>query len=293
MFTMNRVLRTGIKTNDRLKIFLTGGTGFLGSYFIREGLSAGLSIRALRRHGAVPRIPLPAQPDWVEGDLEHVPTHAFDCCNVFVHFAACGVSPQKATMKEMLMANVVQSAALWQCAYEAGVNRFVICGSCFEYGTSAARFDSIPPCAPLCPVEPYGASKAAASMAALGFAVTSQCELLLARPFHFFGEGQFEGNLWPSLKKAALAGSDFSMSPGGQIRDFLPVENVARYFIKGCLRSDVKPGIPVVENIGSGMPESLADFARRWWTHWKAAGKLDIGALPYRSNEIMRFVPRI
>ncbi|MDR2512868.1 MAG: NAD-dependent epimerase/dehydratase family protein [Puniceicoccales bacterium] len=290
---MNRPVPNGKKPSEKPRVLLTGGTGFLGSYFIREGLSAGLSIRALRRQGATTCIPLQAQPDWVEGNLEDFPDQGFTECDVLVHLAACGVSPQKATMQEMLMTNVVQSSALWQRAREAGAKRFVICGSCFEYGASASCYDAIPPNAPLCPVEPYGASKAAASMAALAFAATTQCELLLARPFHFFGEGQFAGNLWPSLKKAALGGEDFSMTSGGQIRDFLPVEDVARHFVTGCLRTDIKPGVAIIENIGSGRPESLADFARRWWTYWRASGKLNIGALPYRENEIMRFVPAI
>lgn len=276
-----------------MRVFLTGGTGFLGGHFIREGSAAGLEIRALRRLGSRSRIPLPVEPQWVGGDLDSDLGAALTGCDTLVHLVARGVSPQEATLEEMLETNVTASLKLWRLALKAGVRRIVLCGSCFEYGASASKYDLIPADAPLHPVEPYGASKAAATMAALGLVSSSSFELLILRPFHFYGEGQFEGNFWPALRKAALAGQDFRMSPGDQLRDFSPVEDVARAFVRGCLRTDVPTGEPIIENIGSGRPCSMADFAREWWGRWNATGRLLIGATPYRRNEIMRFVPEL
>lgn len=280
-------------SEKRPVVFVTGGTGFLGSHFLREGLAAGLKIRALRRQGTSPRIPLPEEPEWVVGTLADDVSAALRGCDVLVHFAACGVSPQIATQEEMFQVNVMQSLRLWHRALDAGVRRIVLCGSCFEYGAAAARYERIPVDAPLMPVEPYGASKAAATMAALGLVAARPFELILLRPFHFYGEGQFEGNFWPALRKAALAGEDFKMTLGEQVRDFSPVESVARAFVAACRRSDPVAGVPVLENLGSGEACSMADFARAWWTHWHASGRLLTGALPYRAKEVMRFVPEV
>ena len=40
-----------------MRIFLTGGTGFIGSYFLKLALAAGHEIVALRLPGTVPVVP--------------------------------------------------------------------------------------------------------------------------------------------------------------------------------------------------------------------------------------------
>ena len=49
-----------------------------------------------------------------------------------------------------------------------------------------------------------------------------------------------------SLRNAALNGSDFKMTKGTQIRDFIPVEEVVKHLINCCLRKDVIKGVPLV-----------------------------------------------
>ena len=47
----------------------------------------------------------------------------------------------------------------------------------------------------------------------------------------------------------------------------------------------------VVKNLGSGNPQSVREFVEHWWKKFEAKGKLKLGAVPYRENEVMRFVP--
>jgi len=49
-------------------IFVTGGTGLIGSFVLRELRARGLAVRALYR-GEAPPIAAPAGIDWVQGDL--------------------------------------------------------------------------------------------------------------------------------------------------------------------------------------------------------------------------------
>ncbi len=275
-----------------MTLFLTGGTGFIGSHFLRAALVAGHRVVALRRSGARPCLPLAAEPQWLDGALDTVPADALRGCDALVHFAALGVSPQKASWAELFRVNVGASVALWQAAAEAGVRSFLVCGSCFEYGQSAGRYAAIPPAAPLEPANGYGASKAAASVAALALARERGLRLSVLRPFHVFGEGQHEGNFWPSLRAAALAGQDFPMTAGEQVRDFVPVEQVAARFLAE-LAAPPPPGEPRVANVGTGQAQTLRAFAEEWWGHFGATGRLLPGAVPYRANEVMRYVPQI
>ncbi len=277
-----------------MTLFVTGGTGFIGSHFLKAALAAGHRLRTLRRsENSRPRIPLEAEPEWLTKEMPDVTVEDLRGANALVHLAAAGVSPQEANAATLHRVNVTESAELWQQAVKAGARRFVICGSCFEYGKSAERYEFIPTNAPLEPTTPYGASKAAASTAALTLAQEKKLELIVLRPFHVFGEGQHEANFWPSLKAAALSGKDFPMTPGEQWRDFIPVEQIATAFVRAVTRTDIQPGKPLIENLGAGAPQTLKSFAGHWWKHWNARGKLLVGALPYRSGEVMRYVPAL
>ena len=179
-------------------------------------------------------------------------------------------------------------------AHAAGVKRFVLAGSSAEYGLTADKYDGIPADAALLPTSPYAASKAAGFIAAHAFAIEKQIELCYLRIFSAFGEGQYANNFWPALRHAAFNGEDFPMTPGEQVRDFVPVEKVASDILRAVEdRAIVQPGMPYVANVGSGLPVSMLQFAQRCWTEWDARGQILAGAKPYRPNEPMRFVPQI
>lgn len=276
-----------------MKLFVTGGTGFIGSHFLRLALQAGHQVLALRRANSQPRIPLAIQPTWLDGNLNDDWSKILEGCDVLVHLAAAGVDPKFNDWQALFSVNVSQSLGLWLQAQKAGVKRLVICGSCSEYGRSGEQYEFIPTTAPLQPTNAYGASKASASLAAIGLATHMNWEVVLLRPFHVYGPGESESRLWPSLRRAALAGEDLPMTPGEQIRDFMPVEQVARQFLRACKRTDTLIGKALVENLGTGHPQTVKRFSEFWWAKWHAKGKLLFGNIPYRHNEVMRYVPII
>jgi len=347
-----------------MRLFVTGSTGFIGSHFVRAALAAGHDVTALRFPGTQPVIPIPDSDrlTWIDGDLNAFltahsafrlmprspsaiipppsaegPAPSSFSSSALVHLAAYGVSPQTCTWQKAFQINVSDSLALMERAIESGIGRIVVSGSCVEYGQSAGRYENIPSDAPLEPVGPYAASKAAQSIAASALCREKGIALAILRLFTVFGEGQHPANFWPSLKKAALAGEDFPMTPGEQVRDFIPVDDVAQAFLKAVellrraevegLRSDNAPQAPttdeesrtrnqeravsfsaitpppqplnqaspqpLIANVGAGKPQTLLEFAGHWWNEWGATGKLLPGALPYRPNEAMRYVPEI
>jgi len=275
-----------------MRIFVTGATGFIGSYFLRQAMDAGHQVVGLRLPGTVPVIPLAGEVEWIEAALDRVPGSALRGCDALVHFAAQGVSPQPTDWNLEFEVNVRQSPGLMADAVDVGIPHLIACGSCFEYGKSGERYEFIPADAPLEPVGPYAASKAAFSLAFAAMARSSPCACTLLRPFHLFGEGQHPSNFWPSLRAAALSGADFPMTLGEQVRDFQPVEAVAAAFLGTCVTPPDDSRL-MVRNLGSGCPTTLREFAEAWWSRWNAAGTLELGAVPYRNEEVMRFVPKI
>ena len=172
----------------------------------------------------------------------------------------------------------------------AGIQRFIVAGSCFEYGRSGENYNVIPSNAPLEPTNSYAASKAAASIALCQWAEQHQVSLEILRVFHVFGEGEMESRLWPLIKRAAQDGQDFPMTEGMQIRDFLSVEDAASIFLARVETETQFLGSNVY-NIGSGKSQTIRNFAEFWWHTWAAKGKLLFGAMPYRQHEVMSYVP--
>ena len=72
-----------------MKIFLTGGTGFIGSHFVNQAHRAGHEIIALRRSASsLPRIPLQRQPVWINKAMTELAAEDFAACEALVHLAA-------------------------------------------------------------------------------------------------------------------------------------------------------------------------------------------------------------
>jgi len=276
-----------------MKVFVTGATGFIGSNFLNLLLKNDINVIALRRVNSLPRIKINYKTNWVEGNLDDNLERHLLGCDVLVHFAAHTPNPPYDTYENCLYWNLTAPMLLFEKARKLGIKKFIIAGSCFEYGISAERYEFIPINAPLLPISSYPASKAVASIAFESWARENKLEMQILRIFHVFGPGEQSSRLWPSLKSAADSGGDFLMTKGEQVRDFIHVDEVAKHFLSSLSFEGIRPGHPVIRNIGTGKPKSILEFSKFWWDAFGAKGKLIIGALPYRKNEVMRFVPEI
>jgi nucleoside-diphosphate-sugar epimerase len=276
-----------------MKIFVTGGTGFIGSHFINEAHSRGITVVALRRSGSLPRVKLIEEPIWVDGQLDNFDDKYLHGCESIVHLAAHTPNPPYDSYGNCFYWNVVATLNLFDKARKKGVSNFLVAGTCFEYGKSGERYEYIPTTAPLEPTSSYPASKVATSIALSAWSVENKVKVKILRIFQVFGEGELDSRLWPSLKFAAENGTDLEMTEGEQVRDFVPVQEVATKFVEELNFFNMKENSFLVKNVGSGKPQSIRDFAEFWWKKLGATGVLKFGELPYRDEEIMRYVPEI
>ena len=277
-----------------MKIFVTGGTGFIGSNFLKLALSNDLEVYALRRNKKKPKLVLDKQPIWIESSYEEVDFSKLQNIDLLLHIASYGVLEQKPSLIDCFENNVIGPIKLFEKAKEVGIKNFIVIGSCFEYGKSGLRYKFIPPDAPLEPTLPYGVSKAAASIAFTQLALQNNLNLKIKRLFHVYGEGEDKNRFYPSLIHAAENGLDFPMTKGQQIRDFLNVKEVAKELLKECKNINKgKSTKIVISNFGSGKETSLIEFSKKIWKEKNAKGKILFGRKKYREGEVMRFIPDI
>lgn len=114
-----------------MRVFLTGGTGFVGSHILADLLAAGYEVRALARAGGA----LPAEVEPVRGDLREVGAFARSLhgCRYLIHCAALySFAPGKRA--EIGAVNVAGTESLLAAAYLAGVERAVLTSSSATLG---------------------------------------------------------------------------------------------------------------------------------------------------------------
>ena len=120
------------------KVFILGGTGFLGYYTTKELLSRGYQVKTI----ALP--PLPANdlfPEEVEIELGNINEKSDDeiiallsDCEAFIYGAGADerIIPKKPALKFFYDENVLPTQRLARLAKQAGVKKFVIFGSYFS-----------------------------------------------------------------------------------------------------------------------------------------------------------------
>lgn len=120
----------GSPTGGQGAVFITGGTGFLGAYIIKNLVEKGHAVRALRR--STSRLPffIPSsvweKVEWIEGDVLDVVAleEGMQGAEAVIHSAAI-VSFAKDNRDEMYRINIGGTANVVNMALEAGVKRFL------------------------------------------------------------------------------------------------------------------------------------------------------------------------
>lgn len=122
-------------------VLVTGGTGFLGAYIIRELVQKGYAVRAIRRSPKLPAF-IPAavfeKVDWVDGDILDVLSleDAMQGVDAVIHSAAV-VSFSKQDRKQMYQVNVAGTANVVNMALEQNIRRVVHISSVAALGRTA------------------------------------------------------------------------------------------------------------------------------------------------------------
>src|SRR5688572_9865007 len=111
------------------KILVTGGTGFLGAYIIKNLVEKNLQVRALRRSMKLPFfIPekIFEKVEWVDGDILDVVAldEAMKGIDSVIHSAAI-VSFSKKNRREMYKVNVEGTENVVNLALENNVRRII------------------------------------------------------------------------------------------------------------------------------------------------------------------------
>ncbi|HLF45508.1 MAG TPA: NAD-dependent epimerase/dehydratase family protein [Chitinophagaceae bacterium] len=122
-------------------ILITGGTGFIGAYIIKELIQKGYSVKAIRRSHKLPFFISPEilqKVEWVNGDVLDLFSleEAMNGVDTVIHSAAI-ISFLKNEREKMYQVNVGGTANVVNIAVEQNVKRFVHISSISALGRTA------------------------------------------------------------------------------------------------------------------------------------------------------------
>ena len=266
-----------------MKIAVTGASGFVGRYVLAELARQQVEVVAVTRDvtqlsgcGLSVRI--------VEMDIAEPGKNCFDLLgrpDVLIHLAWDGLPNYKSLYHFEI--ELPRQFLFLKAMAEAGLSSLLVTGTCFEYGMQSGPLseDLV-----TIPDNPYGYAKDALRRQLEFLQNVTPFDLTWARLFYMYGEGQPKGSLYPQLKDAVLREERvFNMSAGEQLRDYLPVVEVARaiVFLAG------RQGNPGCVNICAGKPVSVRTLVEGWIAEngWEIA--LNLGHYPYPDYEPMAF----
>jgi len=136
------------------------------------------------------------------------------------------------------------------------------------------------------PSNPYGFAKDALRKQLQFLQAFHPFSLTWARLFYIYGEGQPASSIFSQLKKAVDEGlAEFNMSDGEQLRDYLPIREVAEKLVLLALK---KKNIGTI-NICSGKPISVRNLVEKWIQEGQYRIKPKLGFYPYPDYEPMAF----
>lgn len=265
------------------KIAITGASGFIGSHILREcdtrGILPTLTVRS-KKNLADKFFNYPV----VELDIYNPPANCFELLgapDILIHLAWGGLPNYRSLhhFEKELPAHYTFLKTMAQ----RGLKNLCVVGTCFEYGMQSGVLSESMETRP---DNPYGYAKDQLRRQLQFLQKELSFNLIWARLFYLYGEGQAKNSLFPLLKSAVQqSDSQFNMSAGEQIRDYLPAEKVASAIIELALR---QKNVGIV-NVCSGQPVSVRRLVESWLrdNNWNIS--LNLGYYPYPDYEPLAF----
>ena len=248
-----------------MKVFVTGGAGYIGSVCTEELLNAGHSVTVYddlsegHRSAVDSRAQfiqgLPAEEDNILQAVQQAKPEAI------LHFAANALVGESMTNPgKYFRNNVCNGLRLLDAAVSAGVKKFVFSSTCATYGPP----DRVPMTEdlPQRPINPYGESKLMFERMLRWYHELHGLEFVAFRYFNAagasarFGEHhRIETHLIPNVLKVALGqanhcdiyGTDYPTPDGTCIRDYIHTVDLAQAHILA-----LQPGKQGFYNLGNG-----------------------------------------
>lgn len=265
-----------------MRAFVTGATGFIGSYLVKELAGQNCELLCLKRESSdLYRLEayknrvkwINISDDWHSAFKEFQPEFVFN-------LAWDGVSSADRVIWEKQIKNIELQQKMLDLSVECGVRKFIGIGSQSEYGDFEGVVDEAYPANPK---TAYAATKLACLDILRSFCTINKLEWYWFRLFPLFGATESDRWLIPSLIKNISTQDYMDLTPGEQQLPYLYVGECAKA-IASPIFSDDRSG---VYNVCADNPQPLKSLVISIKDMVNPQFKLNFGAQPYRYGQSM------
>lgn len=268
-----------------MNILVTGATGFIGRHLVPELLRRGHRVTAVARaQTKATTMPWIGEVTFVACDLHDPmlsPAEQLGVPELLIHLAWPDLPNYKALFH--FERNLPADYRFLKAMLTAGTRRLLVTGTCFEYGMQSGPLVED---TPVLPANPYGLAKDTLRHFLQALQAEQTFLLQWVRLFYLYGAGQNPNSLLAQFDRAVERGDAvFNMSGGEQLRDYLPVEEVARRLV--ILAEH--PECEGIINCCSGTPISVRRLVEQRMVEHGVKMVLNLGHYPYPDYEPMAF----
>ena len=250
------------------KIFITGGTGFIGSHLAELCVEKGYEVVAFDRYNSN------NQWGWLEdskykkdmqvilGDVRDYDSvfKSMKGCNIVFHLAALiGIPYSYISPLAYIRTNVEGTYNVIESAKSHNVTQIIVTSTSETYGS--AQYVPINEKHPLSGQSPYAATKVAADQLALSYYFSFDLPVKIIRPFNTYGPRQSLRAIIPTIiSQGVKKNNEIKLGNLNPTRDFLYVKDTCNGFLE-VLKSDRLLGQTV--NIGLNSEISMKNLAEK------------------------------
>lgn len=263
-----------------MKILLTGVAGFLGSHLAHALVNQGHDVIGLKRRSSdVSRLATLKGALRLfdrEGGLENLIANHPDL-DLIIH-AATSYGNQGESLSEILSSNVIMPLCLMELVQARKNLKFINTDTFFCKADEGYEY-----------LADYVFSKKLFYQLGSKFAQKNQCAFVNVRLEHMYGPGDSQAKFITSIIKQMLESApEIKLTPGGQLRDFIYIDDVVSAYLTIINSPEVlaKSGVSHFE-LGSCAVCSIKELVLIAHELIGSKSKLLFGALAYRENEIM------
>lgn len=269
-----------------MRVAVTGANGFIGRHVTAALLARGAEVVAVTRGGAA--APRTDGAEQVRLDMFAAAPEDFDRLgrpDAIVHLAWGGL-PDYMSLRHF-EDELPGHYRFCRTMVKAGLPALLVTGTCYEYGLTDGCLDER---LEAVPANPYALAKTTLRRQLEFLQQETPFALTWARLFYIHAADQAPTSILPLLAAAVARGDAvFPMSKGEQLRDYLPIGEVADALTALTALTAHGGGGGGIVNVCSGRPISIRALVESWIAQngWPIAP--DLGRYPYPTYEPLAF----
>ena len=280
-----KICHSHTRSENIMKILVTGATGFIGNYIIKELLKLNKhEIIATAYDDNIDNFKWSKNVRYYKVDLNKSNYNMFrffEEPDLLIHLAWEGLP----NFKELyhFEKNLFSNYFFLKNMIMNGLAQLCTIGTCLEYGlVNGCLSEDLP----TNPITAYGLAKDTLRRFLEELSKLYKFQFKWIRLFYLYGKGQSSKSIIPQLDMALDNNQEeFNMSKGDQLRDYLPVNKAAEYIVKISLQNKINGII----NCCSGEPISIRDLVENYLKKINKTIRLNLGYYNYPDYEPMAF----